>query len=285
MYQYLGSTDILLYDALGSLSSIIIYLFNILQYKRKKNLQSYSTQYLQNFFYKLKPGSKINILAFPIIWIILEIALFSYVQYELTGFVNRTFGDMVGTGANYFGKLYHIPFLLVAICILFWVDPLKQIDLITPAYPLALVIAKLACFCQGCCRGIEWAGGLYNHSSERYEFPVQLVEAGLALLIFIFLMFWRDKAKPGTMFPTYLILYSATRFFSEFLRHEENVFGILKTYHILCIIGVIVGIVELLIALKFGKDISDLFSETHYFIPNDTKKKNKKKKKKTASKA
>lgn len=282
MYQYLGSTGTSLYDLLGILSTVAIYLFNLSQYKRKKGLQSYSTQFLQNIFFKRNPNRKIKILSSSVFWIILEIQIFSYAQYDLTGSFNRTFGDMVGTGANYFGKLYHIPFLLVAFCILLWVDPCKQIDLITPAFPLALFISKIGCFFQGCCAGIEWAGGLYNHSSERYEFPVQLVEAGLALLIFIFLMFWRDKAKPGTMFPTYLIIYSATRFFSEFLSGKPDVFWKLKTYHILCIIGVVVGIVELVIALIFGEKISKFFRGTHYCIPNETKKKKKKKKKKKA---
>lgn len=279
MYRYLGSTDILLYDLLDTVSLVVLCIFNLLQYKRKKNFQSYSTSYLQNIFYKRNPDRKIKILSDSFVWIVLETLIFSYAQLFLTGSFNRTFGDMVGTGANYFGKLYHIPFLLVAFCILFWVDPIKQIDLLTPAFPLALVVSKLGCFCQGCCGGIEWEYGLYNYAHDRVEFPIQLLEAGLALLIFIFLLFWRDKAKPGTMFPTYLILYSATRFFSEFLSNKENVLGILKTYHILCIIGVVVGIIELVIALKFGEKISKFFRETHYCIPNDKKKKKKNKKK------
>lgn len=269
---FMGSS---LYDFFNISSSVVLILFNLFQYNRKKNLQSYGTKYLQSLCSNPKLNNKLKFLSYPVVWIILEICIFSLVQYELTGFFNRTFGDMVGTGANYFGKLYHIPFLLAAFCILLWVDPCKQIDLITPAYPLALFVTKIGCFCQGCCNGFEWAGGMYNHSSKLVEFPLQLVEAGLALLIFIFLMYWRKKAKPGTMFPIYLIIYSATRFFSEFLSNKPDVFGILKTYHILCIIGVVVGIIELVIALVFGEKISNLFNESHYFIPNKTKKKKK----------
>lgn len=279
MYRYLGSTDILLYDAFMHISTAILFIFNLLQYKRKKNLQSYSTSYLQNIFLKRNPDRKIKILSGSLFWIILEILIFSFAQTSITGSFNVQFGNMVGTGANYFGLLFHIPFLLVAFCILFWVDPIKQIDLITPAYPITLFASKIGCFCQGCCGGIEWEYGLYNHAHDCVEFPLQLLEAGLALLIFIFLVFWRDKAKPGTMFPTYLILYSATRFFSEFLSNKENVYSVLKTYHILCIVGVVVGIIELVIALKFGEKISKFFRETHYCIPNETKKKKKHKKK------
>lgn len=261
MYKYLGTDGMLLYDLFDIISVFALFIFNFIQYNRKKQFQSKGTQYLQNFFYKLKPDIKLNILAFSHIWLIIEIWIFSFAQLVLTASANKAFGDMVGTGANYFGKLYHIPFLLVAFCILFWVDPLKQIDLITPAFPLALFFSKLGCFFHGCCGGIEWAKGLYNAESGLVEFPIQLVEAGLALLIFIFLIFWRDKAKPGTMFPVYLIIYSATRFFSEFLSKKPDVFWILKTYHILCIIGVVLGIIEYIIAVKFGNKVSKAFDE------------------------
>lgn len=277
MYQYLGSMGTSLYNILDVLATVALVIFNLSQYKRKSALQSYGTSYLQNLFSKRNTDKKTNILSYSVIWIILEIVIFSVVQYLLTASFNKELGDMLQTGVNYFGRLYHIPFLITAFCILLWVDPCKQIDLITPAYPLALFITKIGCFCQGCCAGIEWSGGLYNHASERVEFPLQLVEAGVALLIFIFFLFWRNKAKPGTMFPIYLILYSATRFFSEFLSGKPDYFWILKKYHILCIIGVVAGIIELLIALKFGEKISKFFSETHYCIPNETKKKKKNK--------
>ena len=276
MYRYIGDT--LLYNVIDLLGSVVLFVFNLCQYKRQKEFRSYSTNYIQNAIAKKFPNSKIKIFSGCVFWIILELLIFSVVQYALTGFYNRQFGDMVGTGANYFGKLYHIPFLIVAFCILLWVDPIKQIDLLTPSFPLALFFSKIACFCNGCCNGIQWQNGLFNYRSNLYEFPLQLVEAGLALLIFIFLMFWRKKAKPGTMFPTYLIIYSATRFCSEFLSAKEDVFWILKTYHILCLIGIAFGVIELIVALKLGDQISEFFSTTHYTIPNNSKKKNKKKK-------
>ena len=170
-------------------------------------------------------------------------------------FLNFKFGSLVGTGVNYFGLIFFIPYILLLFCYLIKVDPLKQIDLITPAFPLALAITKIACLCAGCCRGIESSLGLYNNSTGLVEFPIQLVEAGLALLIFIFLMAWRKKAKPGTMFPIYLVIFSGTRFFSEFLRCEPNVFWRLKIYHILCVIGAVVGVIEMILITKFGYKI------------------------------
>ena len=257
MYQYLniGTTNIWLYAFFGTIGTYVLILFNLLQYRQKKEFLSLYSQSVLSYVDKKVPRMKF--LA-GILLTLLELRIISYVQYNVPATFNRPFGDLVGTAANYFGLLFPAPFILLLFCILMRIEPLKQIDLITPAYPLALVFAKIACFCAGCCRGIECSFGLYNHSVESglVEFPVQLVEAGLALAIFIFLMYWRKKAKPGTMFPTYLILFSGTRFFSEFLRCEPEVFWIFKTYHILCIIGVIVGVAELFLVLKFGDKIS-----------------------------
>ena len=120
----------------------------------------------------------------------------------------------------------------------------------------------------------------HYEAGPKREFPSQLLEAALALIIFIFLMWYRKKAKEGTLFPVYVILYSATRFFSEFTRCDPDVFGILKTYHILCIIGVVIGIIELLVVLKFSDRIRPLFN----FYLSDNKKDKKKTKKKTIKK-
>lgn len=258
MYQYLGAADILLYDILNLISAVFLLVFNLTQIKKKRLISSNASLLLINYFQKKKKSKLLSNINF---WIIIEIVIISLVQYGLAPNLNDKFGEIVGTGDNYFGTLFFIPFILLIFYYIIGVDPLKQTDLITPAYPLALVVVKLACFCHGCCNGIECSFGLYNHDTGLFEFPVQLVESGLALLIFISLLLWRKKAKDGTLFPTYLIMYSATRFFSEFLRSEPDVIWNLKTYHILCIIGVIVGIIELIIVLKFGNKISLFYSE------------------------
>lgn len=278
MYRYLGSTDIFLYDFIGTSAFVFLLFFNIFHYKKKRNILSFCSTSAMNVFSKKHQKPITKVFSNATFWAIIETILISIVQYAFALNLNQGFGDMVRTGSNYYGLLFFSPVLMFALCLAIWLDPLKQIDLITPSFPFALVFSRIACFCNGCCGGIEWSSGLYNYYTNRVEFPLQLLEAGLALLIFIFLMFWRNKAKPGTMFPTYLIIYSASRFFIEFLSNKENVFGIFKRYHVICAVGVVVGIIELVIVLKFGKDISDLFSESHYFIPNKTKKKNKKKK-------
>ncbi len=257
MYQYWG--DIRLYDFFGSLVIYVVIIFNLTQLKKKKAFLGNVSNFYIDLSKKHGNGRIAAFFSNKTFWAVIETLIISFFQIYFVGLLNSFFGENVGTGANYFGLLFITPLILFVICHLLGIDIVKQYDLITPAFPLALIFVKLACFCQGCCWGVEWEHGLYNHRTGNVEFPVQLVEMFLALLIFIFLMFYRKKAKPGTMYPVYMITYSATRFFSEFFRREENVFGPLKTYQLLCIAGVVIGIVELLLANKYHEDISEYF--------------------------
>ena len=133
-------------------------------------------------------------------------------------------------GPNYYGTALIGPFMLAAVCFVFGIDVIRAFDLIAPSYALGLVSSKIGCFAAGCCNGIEWEHGLYNYQYERFEVPVQLIESGLALLVFVILVLIRNKTKPGTLFPLYLILYSSTRFCSEFLRSEPEILGNLKLF-------------------------------------------------------
>ena len=181
------------------------------------------------------------------------------------GNFNRSFGDFTGTGANYFGMLLTILFLWILLSLLLLVNPLKMLDISTMYLPFHLIFIKLSCFCTGCCHGIPWEHGLYNANPNYlgYQVPVQLIEAFWGLLIFIFFLWYRKRAKTGTMFPIYLILYSATRFISEFFRPEENVLGPLKMYHILCLVAIAYGAFHLAFLHYYGKTINETFDNLH----------------------
>lgn len=250
MYRYLGDTGINLYDLLSVLMFLPILIFNLSQFGRKKLILSKKTRSIINNSKKARVKN---------LYILLEIIIISLLQYALIPICNSILGNLTNSGFNYFGLLFIGPVMLTIVFIFSGIDVLKHIDLITPAYPLALIVAKLGCFCYGCCYGIECSFGLYNHSNKAVEFPIQLVEAGLALMLFVFLMFIRRKTKEGTLFPIYLITYSTTRFFSEFLRHEADVLWIFKRYHLFCLAGIVVGVIELyLVTKKKNKLILDL---------------------------
>lgn len=241
-----------IYDSLNLAATILVYVFNILNYKQKTKVIGRGTL----FFTKNKHERSF----LRILLTLGEILIISYAQYKLSS-INGAFGLLIGTGSNYFGKLIFIPITVAFFCLVLGIDFFKQMDIITPALPLALVVSKFACFCTGCCRGITTSFGLYNQVTNQTEFPVQLVEMALAAGIFVFLMIWQKKAKEGTMYPVYMIVYSGTRFFSEFLRCEENVFLFLKRYHILCLFGITVGVLLLLGVKKYKERIQRFYNE------------------------
>lgn len=78
----------------------------------------------------------------------------------------------------------------------------KFIDLIyifSPSIPLMYGIGKLGCFFAGCCYGMKYSGPfsvVYNYSNSAIKgvelFPVQLLEAIIFILIFIYI---NNKSK------------------------------------------------------------------------------------------
>jgi phosphatidylglycerol:prolipoprotein diacylglycerol transferase len=107
------------------------------------------------------------------------------------------------------------------------------IDFSAPAIPLFHFFGRIGCFLGGCCFGVESTFGLtFRHSivdiaNNVNRFPVQLLEAAFNLCLFLLLNKVRSKnAKQGKVLYLYLLLYSAGRFFIEFLRGDDYRGGI-----------------------------------------------------------
>jgi len=79
-----------------------------------------------------------------------------------------------------------------------------------------LSIARIGCYCAGCCYGIELASGA--------RFPVQLVEAGFCMVaLIVFLILKPERRWPSIpLLPLYMITYSVGRFVLEFFRGDEG---------------------------------------------------------------
>jgi len=244
-----------LFTIFNSISVVVLLAYNLFHYKEKKRLLGEVSQSAINHFGLKEQKGIYRVLASDGFWAVVEILLVSMLQYCLTSGFNGIFGDIVKTGANYYGLMFFAPPLVVALCFLLKIDPLAQMDLIAPAYPLALIFVKIACFFAGCCRGVRWIYGIYNPTSRLIEFPTQLLESAVALLLFVFLLTCKKKFKKGTVFPIYLMVYSGIRFFTEFTRVEPKVFIGLKTYQILCVVGVAVGALEYLAARKYDAHV------------------------------
>lgn len=257
---YVG--DMSAYDFFGVVGYYIVLFTTLFYYKTKRNTMGLHSRKIIFF------ASKINEKLGKVVEFVL-VAFESYLAVLVIdlaiGNFNRSFGNFIGTGANYFGMLLTVLFFWIILAFILMVNPLKLLDLSTLSLPLYLIFIKISCYCAGCCYGIPWEYGPYNHNPNNpgNQVPVQLIEAFWALAIFIFLLWYRKKAKKGTLFPIYMILYSATRFCSEFLRNESNVLGPLKIYHLLCLVGIAYGFLHLLFLHFYRDDINRIFNGAH----------------------
>ena len=245
-----------MYDLANYAGVLLVFEYNFVNIKAHEQ-QPYGR--LRAWAEKRRNEGKCDIFSSDLFWVIIGILLVSAVQYSPAVFLGRPFGQLVGTGANYFALLYFAPVLLLVYCWIMGVDPLRQMDLVVPAFPLALTMAKLGCYSAGCCAGREWKYGWINPGNGVREFPVQLLESGIALILFVILEKNGKKFVRGTVFPVYLIAYSAVRFFTEFFRRGENLVWVWKRYQILCLAGIVLGIAEYYLMVTFGHRISSRF--------------------------
>ena len=87
----------------------------------------------------------------------------------------------------------------------FW----KMADLFAPYIALAQAIGRVGCFLNGCCYG-------------RGQHPVQIYASLALFLIFLMLLLIQRRRRfAGEAFLSYCVLYSAKRFFMEFLRGDN----------------------------------------------------------------
>ncbi len=102
------------------------------------------------------------------------------------------------------------------------------LDLLAVATPLFHTFGRIGCFLGGCCYGIESRFGFTAHGNPYVpqingvsRFPVQLLEAGLNLLIFLLLarLFKKEKLS-GKLIFIYILTYAPIRFCLEFLRGD-----------------------------------------------------------------
>ncbi len=255
----------LIYGLAAVVAIIAFFIYNFTQIKLKRQNMSWASKYIcSKISGEGASGSKFRFLKNGTLFVIIETIICTVFAY-LPASLNFAFGNLTGTGANYFALLYSFPIFMMVMGFALWLNPLKQADISVPGIPLALVFTKIACFTSGCCNGLWWPGGPYNYSNRREEIPIQLVEAGVALALFIFLLWYKKRAKTGTVFPVYIILYSAIRFVTEFWRGELLVVGPFRLYHFFCLIGIMIGVAEYILVKKYGDKISLYFDNTFYF--------------------
>lgn len=101
-------------------------------------------------------------------------------------------------------------------------------DFAAMAAPLFHVFGRIGCFLGGCCYGVECGIGFVFTDSLAYgangvrRFPIQLVEAGFELLLFLLILcLFLKGIQKRRLFLWYLLIYPVGRFIFEFFRGDE----------------------------------------------------------------
>ncbi len=117
---------------------------------------------------------------------------------------------LMQSGFVFYGGLLGVIASFYIYCRQFGLSCRNVLELAAPGIPLFHVFGRIGCFSAGCCYGI---GG----------FPLQLLEAGINICIFLLVFLLQQKGKmKGKTFLIYLITYSSVRFVLEFLRGDPE---------------------------------------------------------------
>lgn len=162
------------------------------------------------------------------------------------------------------------------------VSPIHFITVIAPSVPLAHAFGRVGCFMAGCCYGIpsEKFGIAFTNSLGAPNgiklFPVQLLEAGLLLILAIIcqIYFSKSKHRHCTVY-LYIFLYPIIRLVTERFRYDDAERGIflgLSTSTWISFFIIVSGIILLAADIKKGfpeKSTPDAIFERVYVLEDE----------------
>jgi len=147
---------------------------------------------------------------------------------DLLGMLRVWEGGLTFYGGLIAGVIFGIGFLKVK-----KVPVREAIDVVAPQIALGIAIARIGCFLNGCCFGIEtdlpWACSFPADSQAGWVLPgvglhpTQLYSSAANFGIFVFLRrFLRSRPRSGTVFAVFLVAYGLWRFVIDYLRYYEE---------------------------------------------------------------
>lgn len=261
MYRYIGETSV--YDIIGIIDLLIFMITNFFIFKNSELFIGNTAKFLISYSSKSPVNNSFTrMLSSEKFWKRFEKTTV-YIIWVLSYLLSKDFSvKILRTGNDYYGIVILSFILLLTVAYNFRLDILKFFDLIAPYFALHSFILKFACFFNGCCNGYECSFGFYNQDTELTEFPVQLLEGFLSLLLFFVLLFLRKKGRKhdGMLFPFFFVTYSLNRFLAGFFRSEDKVFLFLTDYQLTSLICFLTGILIIILFLKFNKKITALLN-------------------------
>jgi len=118
-------------------------------------------------------------------------------------------------------------------------------EYIAPCLCVVHGVAHLGCIFAGCCHGYPWKYGIWNPQLDCKTFPVQPIEAIVAIAIVIVICV-RQKRRSydpdGLSYPLMLILFGSTRFMLEFARDNDKLFLGISSLALHALLMLIVGL-------------------------------------------
>ena len=136
------------------------------------------------------------------------------------------------------------------------IDYLTSCDFISPCLCINHGIAHLGCIFAGCCYGHPMAHGVFSPNTMSNRFPIQPIEALVAIGIAVFIAL-REKRKgyktDGLSIPIMLMLFGYSRFFLEFARDNDKLFWNISELALHALLAGIVGTASYFIVKAYNK--------------------------------
>ncbi len=126
---------------------------------------------------------------------------------------------------------------------LFKMNTWQVLDIAALVNSVGMFFGRIGCFFGGCCYGKASTAWFALKYGTRGIFPTQIISSFYNLGIFIYLTKKKYKKKfDGQIFLLYLMLYSGSRFFVEFLRASNHYYFGLSTSQYISIILFAIGV-------------------------------------------
>lgn len=159
-------------------------------------------------------------------------------------------------GNNIVRTFVWVPVVALLFSKLFKVKWFQACDLFAPCVPLIQAVSHWGCIFVGCCHGYPCSWGIINPAYNVKMFPIQPLEAIVALLVVITVCLYEkrhDYAVDGLAYPLMLMLFGYSRFLLEFLRNNSKLLFGLSALSLHALFMALVGTVAFVAVKEHNK--------------------------------
>ena len=142
-------------------------------------------------------------------------------------------------------------------CKLLKLDYKTMLDFTAPLLCVQHGVSHLGCIFGGCCYSYPMDGGIYNHVLKYETFPIQPIEAlvAIGIVVYIYIREKRQGFVPdGLNYPIMLMLFGYSRFLLEFARDNEKLFLGISELALWALFAGVVGTVWFIVAKIHNKE-------------------------------